>query len=474
MWQVELDPYCRRVLEKHFPHAQRFDDVRTVGKHNLPWVDIISGGFPCQDISNAGKRAGIDGERSGLWSEYARIVRELRPRYVVVENVAALLGRGMERVLGDLAACGYDAEWQSIRASDVGAPHRRERIWIVAYPNGERSNLQSRLPVLQWAGLSDLDGSCGSSTSAWRNDVAYSQRAGRRESTTDSNTAPESLASSERTESPFIFRPSSEDVAYAKGQRWSGEIFTRSYLEHNGLQPSRSGENVADAEEFSGELWPTEGERQGRLASSSIRDSSVKGLSDGTDETLAESRTNTQLERSDWWAVEPDVGRVVARLSPRMDGGGLSDGTNKILYALRNGVSAQTIQWPTRGLGSIQTQEILLTALCEYQGKTKSLGNVSLASKEASWPIMRGVWFDGTLACPSCRRESQKQRQEQYPDFVHLLSWLLACDCGATWLDPTGTPSESSRVDRLKGLGNAIVPQIAEWIGRRILANGSH
>jgi DNA (cytosine-5)-methyltransferase 1 len=133
IWQVEIDAYCRRVLAKNFPTAQRFIDIRECGAHNLLRVDILSGGFPCQDISNAGKRIGIGGERSGLWSEYARIIRELRPRYAVVENVAALLGRGMERVLRDLAACGYDAEWQSIRASDVGAPHRRERIWILAY-----------------------------------------------------------------------------------------------------------------------------------------------------------------------------------------------------------------------------------------------------------------------------------------------------------------------------------------------------
>ena len=150
VWQVEIDEYCRRVLARHFPYTVRFSDIRgccgsdhenslnCTRKHLSP-VDILSGGFPCQDISNAGKRAGIDGERSGLWSEYARIIRELRPRYVVVENVAALLGRGMERVLGDLAACGYDAEWQSIRASDVGAPHRRERIWIIAYPESDRA-----------------------------------------------------------------------------------------------------------------------------------------------------------------------------------------------------------------------------------------------------------------------------------------------------------------------------------------------
>ena len=97
-------------------------------------IDVICGGFPCQDISVAGKGAGIAGERSGLWGEYARIVGEVRPRYVIVENVAALLGRGLERVLGDLAALGYDAEWHCIPASAVGAPHRRDRIWIVAYP----------------------------------------------------------------------------------------------------------------------------------------------------------------------------------------------------------------------------------------------------------------------------------------------------------------------------------------------------
>lgn len=132
-WQVEIDPYCRKVLERDFPDAKRYNDVRDVGAANLEPVDVICGGFPCQDISNAGKRAGIDGERSGLWSEYARIIGELRPRFVLVENVAALLGRGIGRVLGDLAALGYDAEWEIISAADVGAPHLRERVWILAY-----------------------------------------------------------------------------------------------------------------------------------------------------------------------------------------------------------------------------------------------------------------------------------------------------------------------------------------------------
>lgn len=134
VWQVENDDYCKRVLAKHWPDVQRFDDVRHVGAHNLDRVDVVCGGFPCQDISNAGRRAGIDGERSGLWSAFHRIICELRPPIVLVENVAALLVRGMGRVLGDLAESGYDAEWDCIPAAAVGAPHIRERVYIVAYP----------------------------------------------------------------------------------------------------------------------------------------------------------------------------------------------------------------------------------------------------------------------------------------------------------------------------------------------------
>ena len=136
LWQVELKPFCQQVLKKNFPEARRHTDVKEVGKHNLESVDIITGGFPCQDISQAGKRAGIkDGTRSGLWFEYARIIRELRPKYVVVENVSRLLRDGIGQVLGDMAEIGYDAEWECIPASRMDAPHRRERIFIVAYPH---------------------------------------------------------------------------------------------------------------------------------------------------------------------------------------------------------------------------------------------------------------------------------------------------------------------------------------------------
>lgn len=131
----EIDPFCRTVLKKHWPDVPIYEDVRTLNGREIA-ADVICGGFPCQDISAAGLGLGLEGERSGLWREYARLVSELRPRFVIVENVAALAYRGLLRVLGDLADIGYDAEWHCIPASAVGAPHLRERFWIVAYPGG--------------------------------------------------------------------------------------------------------------------------------------------------------------------------------------------------------------------------------------------------------------------------------------------------------------------------------------------------
>lgn len=135
-WQVEIDPFCQRQLCRLFPDVGRWDDVRTFPPSAPPheWrVDVICGGFPCQDISVANPSGlGIDGPRSGLWREYHRIIRTLRPRIVVVENVPNLLGRGIRRVLGDLAASGYDAEWDVLPASAFGAHFPGQRVFIVA------------------------------------------------------------------------------------------------------------------------------------------------------------------------------------------------------------------------------------------------------------------------------------------------------------------------------------------------------
>jgi DNA (cytosine-5)-methyltransferase 1 len=135
VWQVEQDKFCQSILEKHWPSAQKHNDVNKVGAHNLEPVDIICGGFPCQDISIAGDQRGIYAERSGLWWEMQRIISELRPRVVVVENVPALYVLGMREVLGSMASIGYDAEWTTISAAQCGAPHVRKRVFIVCYPS---------------------------------------------------------------------------------------------------------------------------------------------------------------------------------------------------------------------------------------------------------------------------------------------------------------------------------------------------
>jgi len=157
----EIEPFPRRVLAKHWPEVPCYEDVRKLTGDILARdgiaVDVITGGFPCQDLSVAGKQRGMgEGTRSGLWSEIVRLIGELRPRYVIVENVAALLsgpsqkrGGWFGRVLGDLAECGYDAEWQCINPKDVGLKLSRPRVWVCAYPK-EKHVAQ----VVDQAGLS--------------------------------------------------------------------------------------------------------------------------------------------------------------------------------------------------------------------------------------------------------------------------------------------------------------------------------
>ena len=132
-WQVENDSYAVRVLAKHWPNIPKYGDIQEVDFERVEPVELLAGGFPCQDLSYAGKGLGLSGPRSGLWSEFKRAIRVVRPRYVLVENIPGLLSRGMGAVLGDLASLGYDAEWQSLPAAAFGAPHLRWRVFIVAH-----------------------------------------------------------------------------------------------------------------------------------------------------------------------------------------------------------------------------------------------------------------------------------------------------------------------------------------------------
>lgn len=140
-WQIEIDPYATKVLEKHWPNVKRYSDITKVRGDELERVDVICGGFPCQDVSVAGKRAGLEGKRTTLWSELFRLVCEVKPRWFVGENVPGLLsandGRFFGNILRDLASAGYDAEWGVLSAAGVGAPHLRRRVFILAHPNGD-------------------------------------------------------------------------------------------------------------------------------------------------------------------------------------------------------------------------------------------------------------------------------------------------------------------------------------------------
>lgn len=159
--QVEIDDWCRQLLTRHWPEVPRHDDVRTAvnwwGAEPRPAVDVVVAGFPCQPVSLAGKHA-AQADSRWLWPETRDVIRALRPRFAVLENVPGLRSRGLDIVLGELASIGYDAEWDCVSASAVGAPHRRDRIFVIAYPDGQRRNprelgigSREEPPIQHWA-----------------------------------------------------------------------------------------------------------------------------------------------------------------------------------------------------------------------------------------------------------------------------------------------------------------------------------
>jgi DNA (cytosine-5)-methyltransferase 1 len=207
-WFCEQDEFCQRVLAKHWPGVPCYGDIRELSGDAVGPVDVLCGGFPCSDISLTGHGAGLSGARSGLWTEYARLIGELRPRYVIVENVAALRSRGLGSVLGEMAALGYDAEWDCVPASAIGAPHRRDRIWLVAYPSSERGRARLReVGAREEAGALHEPEPCDSGSAGGAGDVANADRFGRSEG----------LQLTTRTEQ----RPRARDAEWAGPGAWA-------------------------------------------------------------------------------------------------------------------------------------------------------------------------------------------------------------------------------------------------------------
>jgi DNA (cytosine-5)-methyltransferase 1 len=160
-WQVEIDPFCQKVLTKHWPNVPKYGDIRELTGSELEPVDLIAGGFPCQDVSNAGTAhggglRGLDGERSGLWHEFYRLVRVMEPKWVLVENVGAATIRGLDIILWGFSACRYDAAWAIIPAGCLGAPHIRKRMFIAAMR--QRQAPTSREEMVQDSNGAGLEG----------------------------------------------------------------------------------------------------------------------------------------------------------------------------------------------------------------------------------------------------------------------------------------------------------------------------
>jgi len=266
----EIDKYCNELYRLRFPDAIPLGDITTLNAENLPQgIWVVTGGFPCQDISVAGKGEGISGARSGLWFEMWRIIRILRPRFVIIENVGAITFRGLDSVLGSLAEIGYDAEWQDIRASDVGALHKRERIWIVAYPqvSGTGKNNGGI-----WKGISGISRGQGTK----KEDVAYSRL----------------LGQTKCEEQTAGIKQRSQDVADTRslGCR-EGTIERRTIPEEARRAESDIGNQTSDVPDTEGIHVQRQQNRQG------------KGES----------------WRSCGWESEPDVGRLAHGIPRRVD-----------------------------------------------------------------------------------------------------------------------------------------------------------
>ena len=284
VFQVEIEPYARKVLELRWPDVPKFGDIREVEGRLTPPCDILAGGFPCQDISTAGKGAGIGGERSGLWKEFARLIREIRPRYVLVENVTALLGRGLGVVLGDLAEIGYDAEWDCIPASALGAPHQRDRIWIVAYSRHRSGGDGER-------------GSIGGNVE-WKDEAAER---------------------SVETTSPSRSSEASRALADTNKKRLEGK------------RAKRGQEGRKDQGRPSGLRHGTGGGDRG----SEIRNAASPGLQNRPAEKIFRPEALEEFKRSNRWPVEPAVGRVAHGVSSRV----------YRLKGLGNGQVVQVVQY---------------------------------------------------------------------------------------------------------------------------------
>lgn len=383
----ERDRYAQGVLlsrmaEGSLDYAPIWDDVTTLHGDNLPSIDIIYGGFPCQDISVAGHGVGLEGQRSGLFREIVRLAEEIKPTFLFLENVPAIRTRGLARVIEELTEAGYDCRWCMLSAAEVGANHKRERWFLLAH---------SRRTLQPWA------------------IVEGTVRVGNPEQNADKLERSSKMA------------------------------------DHDSLR--------------------MEGAR-------------------------AEQQTAgiNKCFRRDWWDVEPDVGGTLNGLSSWLDGFDMTE-SHKLLLAygkannknpsaivsiLQNSVRSENDWESPRGSGCIPPSEILLAYLRQLSKTSKALDNISSASEETQEGLLRSLRMEKKPSRPPLRWPAIKQRARKHPNTLHLLSSLLALHSEKAWSAYRRENPETvcfwesgirrvaenipNRVDKLKCLGNAVVP----------------
>lgn len=303
----EIDKYCIELYQKRFPDSiqlgniTKIDTQELIKKYGDKW--ILSGGFPCQDISIAGKGEGITGSRSGLWFEYWRLIRDLRPRFAIMENVGAITFRGLTELLGSLAEIGYNAEWQDIRAEDVGAPHKRERIWIVAYTDTilYKRELDTRRNQESTKKSKDRDARKGKTSHRKRIRIK-------------SCTSGEDVAD---TNSPGLQaqRPEQQTTGIARSYS-QGKISDTNCIRLQGLTNRR---NIDKKNELfkGGEIIRTY--NAGTITNSDNNQATRQRKYSREIFSKSETKRFNLCSSQEWWSTEPSVGRLANGIPRRVD-----------------------------------------------------------------------------------------------------------------------------------------------------------
>ena len=478
-WQVEIDDYCSRVLERHWPGVKRYGDIKEIDAADLEPVDLICGGFPCQPASQAGKQLGVEDER-WLWPEFYRILRAARPRWVLVENVPGLRavnsGRAFGEVVGDLASLGYSVVWDCISAAHLGAPHIRDRVWIVArLANTERTERREG-----GIGRHEPDGA----NAGWQEETSRSRSRGASGGSGIMVDANDSHADSRRRQE---------------------------------RSESHSGQEEP-------QLEASHGDNAGGLDQDVSRANSAGRVEQWRAESVFAEQP--AVERSGRGKVRSPIHRMADGVSQRLDedlnGPNKKERPRQILSTLFDFDAAEILQWQARRFGSIPKAEVLLKdmprSIADYF-EPHPVDSQSQGSKTER-DLLREVSIRDQTEGASQRQGHFKQSSDKSGDSLRSLSpsgapeedrsvmqgmsrsitelgvvqsslqetaeiwfslsdeekeWVRLCVDRGQWVAEWPgvarlTKDKTDRVDRLRGLGNAVVPAVVEFIGRRIMA----